>query len=490
MKISPGHGRSAGMRAVLLAALLFPLDALAGLPVEYELNCLAGGSGRVRLKITLPDAIDGPLSFIFPRAVPMGYSEHPFDRFVVNLRAFDDSGNPVPTTRGSGSRWTAGAAGSKIRGLEYQVDVARMEREILSAADTSKMREGYACFLGYTVFGFFEGLENRPVKLAVAAPAGWPVFCTLAPQAFSSGSSLQATAKDFYALADSQILTGPDLKVRRLRERPDLFLALYSEAETDGGLLGDIAVEAFNAMADYFGRIPFPHYTVCQAYLRPLSEKHEYGFSMEHLDSGTFFFAADQALSRSAGNEAILRARYNLAHHISHAWIPKRSFGEGYFPFSWERAPVIETIWFSEGFPQYAAIEALAATMSATAGEDYRSRMLETRFRHNLEEAPDFIRKLSLIELSRLASTRYSEDFRIGRNVFSRGGLMAAEMDDHIRRESGGKKRLRDALRHLTDWSERSARPFRIDELPQIFAEATGISTLGILERWLPAPGK
>jgi predicted metalloprotease with PDZ domain len=92
---------------------------------------------------------------------------------------------------------------------------------------------------------------------------------------------------------------------------------------------------------------------------------------------------------------------------------------------------------------------------------------------------------MTLVQLSRVGSTRYSEDFRTGRNLFSRGALMAAEMDDLIRQRSVGKKRFRDAMRNLMSWSARNRRAFRIDELPAIIAEGTGVDTREVMEKWL-----
>ena len=43
---------------------------------------------------------------------------------------------------------------------------------------------------------------------------------------------------------------------------------------------------------------------------------------------------------------------------------------------------------------------------------------------------PAFIREMPLVPLSRIGSTRYSEDFRTGRTLFSRGALLAAELDE------------------------------------------------------------
>lgn len=456
--------------------------------LEYEIRYSIADPKAVHIRIRVSEALAGPRRFTYPRAVPMGYGEQPFERFVRNLRASSDLGHPLAVRRVEGPHWIVGEEGAKTSVLEYDVAVADMEREILSGADASKIRPGYAGLLGYTILGYLEGTEGRLIRLNVSAPPDWPVFSTLAPESPARRGGLSAEAQDFYALADSQVLMGPQLSVRRIDARIPLFLAAYAEGRADLTSLAAAASEAFAAVAAYFGSIPFKHYSVCQEYLRPVSQRHEYGFSMEHLDSGTFFFSADQALTESSTDADRTRVRYNLAHHIAHAWIPKRCYGEGYFPFTWERAPQIDTVWFSEGFPQYAAIQALADSMPREQGAAFVEAMIESRFGGTLRTAPDFIRKLSLIDLSRLASTRYSEDFRIGRSVFSRGGLMAREMDEKIGRESGGRRSLRDALRYLVAWSGRSGRAFRIDEIPEMFARATGVETREILERWLPAP--
>ena len=236
-------------------------------------------------------------------------------------------------------------------------------------------------------------------------------------------------------------------------------------------------------MQEYFdgsGPPPFSHYTVFLEFLKPLSKEHSYGFGMEHLES--FHAAMSEA---DAGPAAFPdgRLRYHIAHHVAHAWIPKRCYGAGYFPFTWDAAPKIDTIWFSEGFAQYAAIVALAAS------EEDRQRLLERRFRSVLREATPELRRMPLRELSLRASTEYARDFSIGQLTFSRGGLMAAEMDDRIRAETHGRKSLRDALRALIAWSAQNHRAFRVEDLPVVFQEATGVDTREILVRWLaPLP--
>jgi predicted metalloprotease with PDZ domain len=174
---------------------------------------------------------------------------------------------------------------------------------------------------------------------------------------------------------------------------------------------------------------------------------------------------------------------FNFAHHITHAWVPKRAYGEGYFPFQWELAPVLDSIWFAEGFGQYAAIMALAADRPDPSA--YRQGMLTRRFESTIATAPPFLKRMPLVELSRVASTRYAEDFRTGRLVFSRGGLMAAALDDRIRAETKGAKSLRDALRFLVAWSAQEHRGFKVEELAGLIERATGVDTRGVVDEWL-----
>jgi predicted metalloprotease with PDZ domain len=163
--------------------------------------------------------------------------------------------------------------------------------------------------------------------------------------------------------------------------------------------------------------------------------------------------------------------------------VPKRAYSRGYFPFQWELAPVLDSIWFAEGFGQYAAIIAVAEGTPDPAA--FREGMLARRFRTNVASAPPFLKQMSLVELSRAGSTRYSEDFRVGRLLFSRGGLMAAAMDDRIRAGSNGSRSLRDAFRYLVAWSARERRAFEIEELPDLIEQATGVDTRGIMQEWM-----
>jgi predicted metalloprotease with PDZ domain len=473
---------------ILSAALGFLGRAASEEILAYRVQYDLAAPSIVHISVKFPSPADAPLTLIMPRSVPGGYAQRPYDPFVINVKAYTAVGGAAEVRRNEiGPRWSIGNRGERVSRVEYDVDVTRMEGEIFDASATSKIRDGYVGLLGYSVFAFFDGWEDRPIDLEVAAPAGWPVFSTLAPRFPAETARLMARATNYYALADGQIMIGPKLQLRKIDGAIPLFVSLYSESDDDLALEGALARDALDKVSSYFRKTPFSSYIVVLEFLRPVSPRHEYGFSMEHLNSGTFSMDVEYALTGKSTDLEKEAHRFNYAHHIAHSWIPKRAYGAGYLPFTWEITPVIDTIWFNEGFGRYVAIAALADALPKDEAARYRREKLD-RLRRITAEAPELIQRMRLDELSREGSFLYADDFRLGMNLFARGALMAGEMDDRIRSQTGGQKSLRDALRHLMDWSEQNHRAFRTEELPVIFREATGVDTASILDHWMQPP--
>lgn len=468
---------------VLLTTLVALATQAQQQPVSYHLQYLAAGDRTVQVSLEFASAISAPADFVMPRTYPGGYGLIPYDSFVEHADAISGSGKALAVSKEiEGPRWHIGHPGESVVRIEYQVDIARMERELHSAVDTSKVRPGYLGALGYSIFGYVDGFENRPIELRIDGPESWPVLTTLSASAPTLGIA-STQAANYYALADSEVLMGPDLQIRNLPGKIRLVMAVYSESEDDLTLEAQLAREALDKVQAYFGTTPFQQYTLQLELLRPVAG-HDYGFSQEHLDSGTFSFSTGRAITQRSPDHARQVTLFNYAHHMAHCWIPKRAYGVGYMPFTWEAPPVIDTIWFNEGFARYAAIEALAEAMPAEQATTFRETQLAS-LRNILSKAPRFIQEMSLPVLSREASFMYSSDFRIGQNIFARGALMAAEMDDRIRKETQGKKSLRDALRNLLQRSAASQRAFETDELLRTFAEGTDVDVHDVFERWM-----
>jgi predicted metalloprotease with PDZ domain len=468
--------------AVALVATLSPQAPPQ--PVSYRLDYSAPGATRVHVAIHLAVPSAAPASFVMPRSYPGGYSVVHYDAFVENLQARSAAAAELTVARDAdGPRWTIGARGQNVSDLEYDVDVARMEHEILSGVESSKLRPTYAGVLGYSVFGYVDGQERSPVRLAVTAPSSWPVLTTLSPGVPAPIAQSSGEAPHFDELADSQILMGTGLQLLKLDGAIPLVMAVYAEAPEDITLEGQLARTALDRVQAYFVDAPLSHYTVQLELLSPLAG-HDYGFSQEHYDSGTFSLDTSRAITAATGSGARATTLFNYAHHMAHSWVPKRAYGAGYSPFTWEMPPVIDTIWFNEGFGRYAAIAAVAMGMPAADGTEYRSTQL-ANLRRIVDAAPPFIKRMSTATLSREASFMYSDDFRTGRNIYSRGALMAADMDDRIVAATNGTKSLRDALRALVAATTATGRPFDVDRFPELIQSATGVDVRAIFERWM-----
>jgi predicted metalloprotease with PDZ domain len=473
---------------VVAILLIFCLPNIAREKLTYQVEYSTARSRYLHVVIVPAVTMKGPVTLVIPRAIPSGYAQQFYDRYVENVKATSSAGLPLAIAREDGPRWRVGTIATDVARLDYDVDLSRLEHEILDASSVSKARPEYVGLLGYSVLGYLEGSENSPVRVEVRAPEGWPVFTTLAPKVPTDTTVTAGEAKNFYALADSQIVMGPKFKARRLESTVPLFLLVYAEVETDLNRTGEIFADAFRKVSAYFGDVvPFVDYTAHIEILKPISEQHGYGFSMEHINSSTYFLGVDRAITPNTTPQQIARERYNFAHHVAHSWIPKRVFGTGYLPFTWELAPQIETIWFNEGFARFVIIEALADAMPEAEGQQFRGQQFDV-FQRTLATIPDFIRSMPLLELSRVGSLVYGSDFRTGRTLFIRGAFMAAEMDERIRKLTNGKKRLRDSLRSLVKWGEKSGRAFRTEELPGLIARPVGVSEREvrvIMERWL-----
>ena len=455
--------------------------------VAYELRYGGAGDPSVSIRITPKNPLPAPGDLIIPRSYPGGYSFVPYDDFVEDVHAFSPDGKSIECKKdANGPRWAIGHASESVSRIEYRVNVGRMEDRLRDSVESSKIRKNYVGLLGYSVFGYIDGLQQASVSLQVDGPGDWPVLSTLDPRASVQKGTAKAQAVSYDVLADSQVIMGPGVHFRELPGKIDLLMAIYAEGDEDVDAESRLAREALDRVQEYFGDTPYPAYTVLLELLQP-REGHEYNFSQEHDTSGTFTLSVDGATNAHSPDSHHYSALFNYAHHMAHSWVPKRVWGVGYRPFNWELTPVIETIWFNEGFGRYAGTQAIVAGQPEEERKTRREHVV-MRMRGVLNDAPPFIKRMPMTRLSQEASFLYAKDFRIGMNIFGRGFLMAAEMDDRIQAQTGGKKSLRDAFRALLAWSTTNQRALQVEEMTQIISESTGVDIHDIVAHWMEAP--
>lgn len=442
--------------------------------VKYSLTYSAKTPDIVSVSIQFAKVRKGALVFIMPRSAPGNYGATNYDGFVENLFAVDGSGKLVAMTRdASGApRWKVDGADSKWAGAQYNVDLKKMEQR-LTPSDASIRRVGFAGILNYSVFGWIEGTESEPVNCTVKAPETWPIFSTTNPTvSMATGESRFAT-ESYYELADGQIFIGPRVRVRRFEAAVPLFVVSY--CETGDEYLDDYGKQgamSMNILKEYFGELPFKQYSIMLRNSVPLETSDVPTLAMEHLQSSTFFGGTDNVRKEAMNQQDVIRTMPTYLHHMSHAFIPLRSYGDTYRPYVQEIPPIINNIWFNEGFMWFLAYDAL------------KMDGLKRLFINNTANADPVIKRMSLEQLSQAASTMYGNDFRLGMGVFSRGAMMAIEMDARLKEKSNGTRSMKDVLKFLYRWSKENKRAFTMDEFPSLIDRSTGITISDIYNKW------
>ena len=453
----------------LLLIIVCFYNSYAQNQIVYTLNHTTN-SRKINIELEF-DALDAnSIKLVIPRSGPGTYDLTNYLAFVNEVKGYSTSGKILKGLIGDGSFFIFEEKAERLNKISYEVDIKKMELDLLGGFASSKMRENYIGILGYSVFGFVEGLENNGITLRINTDRSWPIFSTLKPSIKRNKGKDTYEVDNFGLLADAQFLLGDAVQVYQVKEsKIPLFVAAYSETPISTEEIGRRGLLSLNGLADYFGYIPIPHYTMCYEFLKPLSEHHSYGFSMEHLNSMTASLNISHAIKEYDENARI----GGIVHHMGHSWIPLRSFGTGYRPFEWQTAPIIETIWLNEGFIWY-----------VTFYEVLGFKGILNFFNSVLDEAPDYIQEKSLRDLSILGSTQYSMDFRIGKNLFSRGALLAHELDLLIQKETNGTKSFKDAILGLLKWTEVNQRAFEYNEIKSIMSESTGVDLSKVWDKW------
>jgi predicted metalloprotease with PDZ domain len=462
------------MNRLLLAVIFLVANYSLSAQVNYTLTFAENSEAVAKVSVGLPSPASA-VNFVMPRSVPGDYSINPFDAFVENIAAITANGERIPLIKNEfdAPRWASPGANTKpLARIEYEVNLEKMERK-MPPGSSSVARRGFVGLLNYSVFGWIEGAEKQKVRCAVKAPDTWAIFSSNQPTAAPKKGEFSFEAASYHELADGQLFLGTAFQVKEFKGLTPLFVASYcqlgDEFLDDYGKQG---VKSLEILKDYFGEIPFRHYSLMLVRATPLEPGNAPQLAMEHLASATFFGDTSAMRKAAMTDEERNRAMPTYLHHIAHAYIPLRAYGDSYRPFVQEIPPIIKNIWLNEGFMWFLVYDTL------------RFERMKTNFRNSVYNTSESLKKLTLTELSQLGSTAYGVDFRIGRAIFSRGALMALEMNEHLLKESGGKKSMKDVIRYLYHWGKQNRRAFTAEELPQLLNQACGISLQKIYDKW------
>jgi predicted metalloprotease with PDZ domain len=463
------------MKKLLLTCCLFALAGRAFSQLTYQLSYPDSSKKLLYIKIIFKTPVADPFRFIMPRFIPGNYEGKNYERYVGGLEAVATDSSVVTMREDlNGPRWYSNRKNKKpVAFIRYTVDIDRMEKEEPTSTDASVIRPGYAGLLNYSIFGFVQGFETQPLILKISTFDSWPIFSTIAPKADPQKGSYEFNCSSYYQLADGQTLMGPALRLKQYKGLVPIFIADYSEGNPD--YLDDIGWEAVTSLSilnDYFKTVPFANYTVVKQHVKPQPGREEDANAMEHLNSCTLPSDLRNIHSKPMDSAQRFTEIFGILHHMGHAYIPLRCYGDQYKPYVTEFPAFIKTIWFNEGFIWF------------LCGDAMKDKGWVSFYESDMQYEPMELKQMGLFDLSQLASLQYGDDFRIGVAIASRGANMASEINTYLLAKTDGQKSMKDVFQYLYQWAQTAKRPFAVDEFPKLVMQATGVNIGTIYEKW------
>ncbi len=424
--------------------------------------------------------LPSPVRLSLPAWCPGSYLVRDYARFMRDLRADGDDGNPRAVRKLDKATWTIdtmGVAEVTVRYAIYGHDLS---------VRTNHITTSHAFLHGPATFAYVEELRAQPVSVSVRPPdgRGWRLATGLEGGALGtlagSDGAWQLSAPDVDALFDAPIHLGP-VEERSFEVAGVPFeLAIWGERVGGGVFTVDQLVTDLGAIAlDHARRagggdpdLPFARYT----FLLMLSHD-SYG-GLEHRASSANLHTP-QCLGTRKSYEGLIEL---LSHELFHAWNGKRIAPAALLAFDYTREAYTRCLWVMEGltshYDRWALRSAGVITTKSFADKvvDDWTRLMAVpgRQRHSLEDSSfDAWIKLYKPDESNLNTTV---------SYYLKGGMCALALDLEIRRRTEGERSLDDVLRALWQGFGKLGVPHPEDVEP-IFAAATGLDVSEFFRR-------
>lgn len=428
----------------------------AGSSIDYEVSIDIAKetflvTGRMR------GVAGDTINYYFPLWGPGAYDLVNFGGWVDNLTARDSKGKALRVVRVDSSLFRiVGANGSCD--ISYHVrDIERLETSPWFG--TSDIEPGYVFANTVAIFGYPTGYKDIPCTVRYNPPAKWRVSVALDP--VDTARHVYA-ARDYDELVDAPLQMGDYQSVEFLVNGIPHLISIISPRRLTPAELKDIRSAGdtvVRTISGFFGNMPYRRY-VFQLFLVGYGTT-DYSFgALEHRNSASYRMFIGSIANGASGLLAV------FAHEYWHLWSPKRIHVHQLGPFDYQSPPRTKSIWFAEGLTEYYAQAMLAR--AGLLGDDRGNRAhLEAVFELTYGNR----QTRSLTDLSMHAGQITMAQFIA---FYSKGPVVGMLLDGAIRKRTGYRKSLDDAMRYFNEKYGKTGRSFGDDEIVTIMEEATG----------------
>lgn len=428
-------------------------------PISYTLSFPAPQTHYLEVEARVPADGQPAIDLVMAVWTPGSYLIREFSRNVEGLTATTEAGEALKAEKTSKNHWRVETHGAPRVVVRYRVYCREM------SVRTSFVDSGFALVNAAAAFLTRAGAEGRPHDVRVVPPPEWKVVASPLPAVDGEAGGHTFRAASFDILVDSPLYAG-NAAVHSFDAggRPVL---LVTEGEDgtiwDGPRSAADAAKIFAEQIAFWGGAPFQRYVVFNLLT-------EAGGGLEHRDSCTLMSSRWKARTR----EGYLDWLGLVSHELFHAWNGKRLRPVELGPFDFEAENYTRSLWVVEGFTSY-----YGDLLVHRAGFSTRKEILKelSKTIETLQTTP--ARKVQALDDASFDA--WIKFYRRDENTpnsatsyYTKGSVVGFLLDAHIRRATGGRKSLDDALR-LAYQRFSGDRGFRPDELRHTFEEVAGV---------------
>jgi len=417
-------------------------------PIAYSVDLDPGTLSSFTVTMAIPEDVRGEIRLALPAWTPGRWRLRPWNQRLESVRALDGKRRPVPVTRMDETVRIEGAAPLEVT---FTIGLTRQQDSV-----HRYFTETGALLEGARTFPYLLGAQRRPCRVFINGPASWKVASTLPP----ADRPRRFTAPHYPALLDAAFLCG-DLRMTEF-SRGD---ATYRIVLDRRGRVGDpnlaklhTPFEKLAAAHDRMsGPLPTGRWTMLMVETADGTRHHDEGVTYGLPENG---LAGDLKPLMLAASESLARAR--LRRRVQPAAVLAPDF---------QKRIVCKELWFTEGWPRWAARVALLHAGAAPA--TWRADLARTILEHRNHLLTGRVSPEEASEACSGAARDLSPSLC--------GHLLSALLDIRARTGSDGQHTLFEAVRALAETLD-GKKPFTRAALEKALQEAGGGDAANALE--------
>lgn len=432
---------SAAALVLLAAAALSP--PAWGAEAIYLVRVDAADPLRIRVEARLP-VPDGTLSMAGWGAdqMPNGWAS-----FVRDLHVVGPAGRPIPATPGAGATWTLGGASGQMH-LTYVVDAAFARSRWPYGNEQAGFFDGQALFIVSKAL-FVASSDVTQAAVTFEVPAGWGVST---PWRREASGSYRAFSRD--ELIDNSLVLGDYSEQVFSEGQLRVVVAMLGRARDAHALVGEALRENVRSFTAIFPRTPPSSFLITL-------------FHGEEADAEAFRNSAAFTEHDALVRENLVRWGNTVAHELFHTWNGHAIQAQDY----------ASTQWFSEGFTDYFATQALLEGRLITP-ELFRNKMEKILGLYLYFRVAPAFDGVSLRQAGQKKGLH-----RLG--VYDGGWAVAFCLDQLIRERTRGERSLATFMNLMYERFGLTGRKYSFEELVDAASEAGGTDLRDFFARYV-----